>query len=646
MLPDRGRATKRLSRTASIAWIAVPPIVAVVLSLPCLGLGYFWDDFVFLTRVQADPIAALGPEGAAFYRPLSRAAYFWPLAWLGSSGAIVAHLVNLALLAVSITLLASLVRNLAGARAGMFAGLTFAALAPLPSLVAWASGSQDLLAITCTLAAFHLRNSGRNVGAGIAAGVGLLSKETVAGALPVLILWDWILGRRPARLGALGLGYGGLALAWGLIHPGIRGLASRGFGSGPLEHVGFTNLALSQSQMGRYLLALFNVPDAPAAMTWTPGRIGIGVAALALTISGVWLASRRGTPDERSGGRLSIARAAALAVLIAAPGIALPALLIQQWAAYFVCLPAIGTSIFIGVFLSRTPLAVAALAIGAFVGLGLLRRGTEPSDGLTERHFVEASRATRQVESGFRKLRPMFPREAQVLVSVASSGSLGIDASMHDGQAIRVWYRDPTIRTLRPERRLPHPRAEFLYRITATRGVVEIDPEQGRYRSSGGSAGAGEIRAITRTYARGLAASGETDRAVRILERLSGQDEDSLRSYDLRIAAMAFLAARDRARAEQILAKAPPISRAFALHGLARVMAEPTGRAHFDSCAYAAFGVSSSDPAALRHLMELFYASRFVPHAVHFARRLQEVAPGDSESAEILRELTQIRRRG
>jgi hypothetical protein len=390
------------------------------------------------------------------------------------------------------------------------------------------------------------------------------------------------------------------------------------------------------------------MPDAPGPMTWTPDRIGIGVAALALTISGVWLASRRRALDEIPGARLSIPRAAALAILIAAPTIALPALLIQQWAAYFVCLPAIGTSLFIGVFLSRVPLALAALAIGAFVGMGLLRRGPEPShgDGLTERRFVEASRAIRQVESGFRKLRSTFPREAQVLVSVASSGPLGIDASMHDGQAIRVWYRDATIRTLRPERRLPRPRAEFLYRITAARDVVEIDPDQGRYRSSGGSADAAEIRAITRTYARGLAASGETYRAVSILERLSGQDEDSLRSYDLRIAAMAYLATRDRDRAERILAKAPPISRGFALHGLAKVMGEPTGRAHFDSCAYAAFGVSSSDPTALRYLMEMFYASRFVPQAVHFARRLQRVAPGDSESAEILRELTPIRRRG
>jgi len=619
--------------------------VAAVLSLPCLGLGYFWDDFVFLTRVQSDPIAAFGPEPGAFYRPLPRAVYFWPLASLGSAGAAVAHLVNLGLLLVSVALLVSLVRNLAGARAGIMGGVAFAALAPMPSLVAWASGSQDLFAIALTLAAFTLRNSGRNVAAGIAAAAGLLSKETVAAVLPVLVLWDWILGRKPGRIRASALGYLGLGLAWVFLHPGIRGLAARGFESEPHGYVGFANVALSQFHARRYLLALFNVPDAPAAIAWPADRVAIGVLALLLSVSAVWLAFRREAPSEGAN-RIPVARAALLAILIAGPAIALPALLVQRWAAYFVCLPAVGSSILIGVLLSRVHVGLAMVAIAAFGGLGWVCRSTQPSgtEALTEQSFVEASRAIRQVESGFRKLHPTFPPGSQVLVSVASSGLLGIHGTMHDGQPMRIWYRDPTIRTLRPERRLPRPRAEFLFRITASRDVVEIDPDRGGSRSSGGTPDAEEVRAVTRTYARGLAASGETGRAIRVLERLAGEDEDSLRSYDQRLAAMASLAAGDRAGAERLLAKAAPISRGFALYGVAKVMAEPTSRADFDSCAYAAFGVSSADPGALRHLMELFYASQFVPQAVHFARRLRDIAPGDSESAEILRELTQTRR--
>jgi len=258
---------------------------------------------------------------------------------------------------------------------------------------------------------------------------------------------------------------------------------------------------------------------------------------------------------------------------------------------------------------------------------------------MAERTFVEANAAIRQVEAGFRELHPTFPRESQVLVSVAASGPLGIDGTMHDGQPLRIWYRDPTLRVRRPEQRAPHAGAEFLFRITEDRDVVEIDADRDALRSSGAKPDTFEMGAITRTYARGLAASGESPRAVRILERLAAGDEGPLKSYDLRLAAMALLAEDDSTGARRLLEAAPPISGEYALESVARVMAEPTGRTGLDSSAFRAFGVSPSDPVALRYLMDTFYASQFVPQAVEFARRLQEVAPGDSESAVILTRL-------
>src|SRR5215471_4367661 len=139
MLPDRDEVTKPLS-TLRVAGPAM--LLLAVLSLPCVGLGYFWDDFVFLARVQASPIAAFGTEPGAFYRPIPRALYFWPLAGLGTSGALLAHILNLSLALLCVYLLAALIRDLAGARAGAVAGMAFAALGTLPGLVAWASGSQ------------------------------------------------------------------------------------------------------------------------------------------------------------------------------------------------------------------------------------------------------------------------------------------------------------------------------------------------------------------------------------------------------------------------------------------------------------------------------------------------------------------------
>lgn len=99
---------------------------------------------------------------------------------------------------------------------------------------------------------------------------------------------------------------------------------------------------------------------------------------------------------------------------------------------------------------------------------------------------------------------------------------------------------------------------------------------------------------------------------------------------------MAALMKGDRTRAAGILADAPVIPREFALYAVSKILAEPTMRADLDGRAYEAFGLSSSDPEALRYLMRVFYGSLFVPQTVRLARRLQEVAPGDSESAAIL----------
>jgi len=632
-------------RTVRIAvW---PILVAAALSLPVLPLGYFWDDFVFLARVQSHPLAALGPEPGVFYRPLPRALYFWPLADLGSSGALVAHIANLLLLAVSIYLLVSLVRDLGGDRAGALAGLFFAGLAPAASLVAWASASQDLFAILFTLAALRLRSRGRILGATVAIAAALLSKETAVCAIPVLVLWDGIVGRKPARIGRGVLAFGGLALAWALLHPGIRSLASRGFEREPRAYVGFANLAVSEFHARHYALALVNWPGAPgasiqgtAANGWTSGQWAVVGAALAIAFAGLFLLPRHESEESRRPG-LSLPRAALLGALLTLPALALPALMIQRWAAYFVCMPALGVAILAGICLSRAPLVLAMGAVAAYVGLGFWGRAidTQSSNALTERSFVEASRAIGEVERGFRSLRPAFPRDSQVLVSVASSGLLGIDGTMHDGQALRTFYREPSLRTLRPERRLPRPRAEFLYRITGARDVVEIDADRGTFRSSGAAPDTEEVRAITRTFTRGLAASGEADRAVRILGRLAAGDGPALRSYDLRLAAMGLMNQGDAPGARRLLEEAPPITREYALYCVSKVMSEPSRSSGLDSCAYAAFGVSYSDPEALRSLMELYYASQFVPQAIHFARRLQEVAPGDSESAAILGEL-------
>jgi hypothetical protein len=208
---------------------------------------------------------------------------------------------------------------------------------------------------------------------------------------------------------------------------------------------------------------------------------------------------------------------------------------------------------------------------------------------------------------------------------------------MHDGQAPRIWYGDPTLRVVRPQRRQPSA-SEYLFRVTGSE-VWEIRPDDEVVRTNGGTADREEVRAIIRTYSRGLAASGEAARATDILRRLAKDDPEPWASYDLRLASMAMFAAHDSTAASGLLGEAQPITREFALYALAKVFGEPTGRADLDSSAYAAFGISPRDDGALRYLMNMFYASQIVPQARDFALRLREIAPADSESAYILQRL-------
>lgn len=544
---------------------------------------------------------------------------------------------------ISTALLVLVVRAVWGPAAGMLAGLFYAAVAPLPGLVAWASGSQDLLAITFFLAALLLRQRGRLGWSVLAAAAGLLSKESILVAWPVLIFWDELVGRERTRARHALLGFGGIALAWMLLHPGLHvALAPPVPGDMP-RYVGFRNLAVSSLHLRGYLGALVNVPVAAPVSGLSAPLVLSGI--LAMMVGGVGFLAMRlrpatdpGTaPDPRPTG--SLTRAVIVALLIAIPGVILPSLVINRWVAYYGCLPALGSALLLGVIGSRMPLLPALVLVLAWTGLGVYSRGMDASDGiLNERSFVEGGRAIRKVEEGFRELHPSLPHGSQVLVSVASSGMLGIHGTLVDGQAPRLWYGDRSLRTLPPERRLAG-RPEILVRITSDQGVVEILPDSLTHRSAGrASADERELRMVVRTYARGLAATGEHERAAGILELLARRDGPLLRSQDLRLAAMALRVGGAHARAESLLAEAPPIPRDVAIDAIARVLSQPTRRPEMDSLAYWAFGVPADDPEALRTWMAMFYGSEFYAQALHMAERLHAVLPDDSESEEVARQ--------
>jgi hypothetical protein len=628
-----GGAARRLTLLA-------PPLAAIALALPMLRLGYFWDDYYFLTRAQRGLAACLEyVQGAAFYRPLTQGLYFLPLAFAGDAGAIASHLANLAMLALSAWLLAIVIARHAGTRAGLLAGLLFAGIAPAASLVGWASGAQDLAAILFFLVALDLHDRGHTAWAVIAMLMALLSKEAIGAALPVLVLWDLLLGRKPARVLVPLLAFGAVAVAWAALHPGIRLLVTGQLNEEPKSYVGFQNQTMVFLEWRGYWRALFNAPATGLGTPWPADRIAYSAAAWVLGVLALVLTRRAGHGPT---GALTPRRAVLLGALLTIPALLLPSLVVRRWAAYFVCIPALGTSIALGVVLARTEAAVSAFALAVYLALGLWSRGVHDPSGalLTERSFIDGERATRGLERKFRELYPTLPHGTQVLVSVAASGMAGIHGTLVDGQAARIWYNDPTIQVLDPERRMAGAPHEILLRITEDRDLIQIDPDIPSVRSSGAPPRMPEIRVVIGTYARGVAATGDPDRAVRILLRLANTEPHLLvRSHDLRLAAMVLYARGDSTGAERILRSAPPLPRGIAIDAIARVIAQPSRSPALDAQAYRVFGISPRDPEALRYWMAMFYGSEYFAQAKEMARRLQEVKPGDRESAEVLAKL-------
>jgi hypothetical protein len=598
-----GRQAKRRGAKPTLApalahriSLAAMALVLVILCLPRIGLGYFWDDYIFLTSGRANPLAFLLPSPALtiFYRPISMGLYFLGLGALGPWGAAAGHVFNLALLLACVLLLSSLGSKVAGKRAGLYAGFAFAGLAAIPELVAWITTSQDIFAILFLLIAFHLRHEGRDLGAAIAAACALLSKETALTVFPALLLWPWLLGRKPYRLGVSAAYLGGVAALWAAVHPGVHAFLTHGPRSAATGYVHLQGWGHAPLHVLRYLLVLFNVPLTGYPSAWPGDLTPFAVMAAAVLLMGLGLGVGAGAaPEMRVSEPISLGRVAGIAALIAVPPLLLDTALIGHWAPYYTCLPGIGTALLLGTALSKIPRTVAVLALAVFLLSGVRCRGIDaPELAFTEANTVRGSQAVRIVESRFRDLRPTMPHGAELLISVSASGTLGIYQTIHQGQAPRVWYGDPTLDARMPEKRQGG-RPALLFRTTSLLSVLEIQPDSLGYRWSGETAPDPlEIAGPIRSYARGSAACGRIEEALRILGDLCDGDPDTLRMYDQRLTALALLAGGREAEAQAILDRTPAYPPNVTAAMIRKLLVEGTGRAAVDSNLYRAFGMS------------------------------------------------------
>jgi hypothetical protein len=631
--PDPSRARDRsLGLWNAWPWI-LPGLVAVVLCAPLLGLGYFWDDYYFLTQKGGGnpTLFALPSPDWPLYRPLSQYLYFRFLQFDPSG--LLGHVTNLAILLLSVGFLVSLVSRLRGPTAGVLAGLAFATFGHVPALVGWVSCDQDLFAILFFLAALLLRDARKDLAAIACAVCAVFSKETALGWFPILIFWDHLVGRRPTRAGLHLAILGGFALAWSWIHPGIRTIFLHHFEPVAAGYVGRTRLASGMDHLFRYLLTLLNLPTTGISTRWPADRTWAGIVALALILPGIRHISRSRNP-ERPKDLISTRRVVWIALLMIVPAILLPAFLVRHWATYFASIASVGVAMLIGTVLAEARLPYRVAFFLVFVPLGIWCRGLDYGEqaAWSERTFLAASHSARELEGNFKRLYPALPHRAQILFSAT-----GIRQIFREGHAPQIWYRDPTITTSAPERYARGTSADFLVRATPELAIVGIDADSMRVRWSGvGTPNPVEINSPIRGYARGLAAAGFWERAVHMLERLSNVEQGMERAYDLRLIAMIRLAQGARGEAERIMNAADPFPRGTALEIVKKLYAESSLSSALDSCSFEAFGLSASDPAAVRYLMRWFWAKGWIPEAVHFARWLDALRPGDPESIEVL----------
>jgi hypothetical protein len=202
-----------------------------------------------------------------------------------------------------------------------------------------------------------------------------------------------------------------------------------------------------------------------------------------------------------------------------------------------------------------------------------------------------------------------------------------------------VWYQDPTLLTIPTVRRRVSTAPEYLVRVTPDLDLLWIDPDRQSVRSAGPAPpDASEVVRPIVSYARAVAATGDIDRAVGILERLSITDRREGASSYYRILAASFLLAANRhEEARERLSSVPAYPLDVARRLARRLLADPTESEKLDLAALEAFGLSSEDPETLRWVMREFLREESLGQAAWWAARLERLVPNDPEANNVAR---------
>jgi len=634
-----------VSRTKPTLSRFTPILLALVLSAPTLTWHFLWDDFDFLGRSATLSLNDLLPStDVIFYRPLSREVYFWLLYYMGGASPIAAHVASAAIVAGILLLVMSIARRLAGARAAVISALVLAASAAAPLALGWISAVQDLFCCLFALAAIRLQLSKRTLFAAVAMMAALLSKETAVAWVPIPVLVAHLTERQRSSTLRAGIAQGLVLAVWAAIHPSIRGLAlgSATVGSASNDYVAFQGARAAQSAMEGLALSL-NVPwTAPMSLPshLLPWAFG-GTAVLAVAIFWLYGLGRDGADQGRSREASDAMTLAVIGAMAWIGSILFTSFVVHRWFTYYAFLPAVGLSLLAGLLLrqSRLPIVLGVLTVFLWVGIGFRGARLDP-EMPSELNFRESNVALTHVERGFKKLRPALPPDANVFVSVQTRGHGGIYRHIFRSQPLRIWYREPRLWVLDPNRRRSTGGEDFLFWITPELDVCEINTITLEPRGPNQVISLAQYQKALRGYAFGLAGSGGVDRAVQILTTMP-EPSAAVQVFDRRAAAAVYFAVGRDGDAEQVLSKLPQFNRTESMGAAAALLIEPITGLDLDVAAMRAFGLVPTDVDALRTMMRQLEASHAMGAASRMALRVLAQAPGDPDAARVVREANQ-----
>ena len=459
---SRRRSTSALSastepappRIPAAAWLGLALILLAALWIHhgALRAPFFADDYLFLEQVQGRSLSAAltSPDPLGnYFRPVGRQLWFWSLTHLGGGAPWLFHAKALGLFAIAIVLLFLLIARALGPRAALIAAALLALSSAADVPVLWASGAQDLIAVTLALLALWCFQRGWPRAAAGAFALALLGKETVL-FTPVIAVWAARRrGETPAEAALRAWPLALTLLLWGIAYGAM--LPQRAAFGGEVRWAPLGALAalvqLARTVTG-FESALPGSASAPLGLAaWGPCLLAL--AAIALP---AW--SARSTAPGSDPGRALATRDSVIGGLLWALLGALPvAAVASLWSGYYFLFAMCGAALALAAALRAQP-AWLAVGVVALLGWGGAHARALPSfarapgmwtaQSHVNRGYLEhgMGQSTRYL-SEIRHARPTLPKHS-ALYFQGLPGKVGFMTA--NGPLIRWAYRDESLR--------------------------------------------------------------------------------------------------------------------------------------------------------------------------------------------------------